>query len=82
MSSNGRSRGVNEVDTEDLANEGEAPRGSQVALDNLELGRVVALSGLPDDLHIEGTRDLKCASDLGRDLLQAGHVALIQTERR
>ena len=82
MSSNGRSSNVNKVDTEDLANEREASRGSQVALDNLELCGIIAFSRLPNDLHIEGTRDLKRSSDLDRDLLQAGHVALAQSERR
>ena len=77
MSSNGRSSDVNKVDTKDLANEGEAPGGSQVALNNFELGGVIAFSRLPNDLHIERTRDLKRGSNLGRDLLQAGHIALI-----
>lgn len=82
MPSNRRSSNVNKVDTKDLANEREASRSSQIALNNLELCGIITFSRLPDDLHIERTRDLKRSSDLVRDLLQASHVALVQSERR
>lgn len=82
MSSNRRSSNVNKVDTKDLANEREASRSSQIALNNLELCGVITFSRLPNNLHIERTRDLKRSSDLVRDLLQASHVALVQSERR
>lgn len=82
MPSNRRSSNVNKVDTKDLANEREASRSSQIALNNLELCGIITFSRLPNDLHIERTRDLKRSSDLVRDLLQASHVALVQSERR
>ena len=66
---------IDEVGTQDLADEGEGAGGAQVALNNLERGLSTLLIGL-DDLHVEGTSDVPGLGDLLSDLLDAGHDGL------
>jgi len=66
---------VNEVGTQNLADEGEGTRGTEVALDDLELGLSTLLIGL-DDLHVEGTGDVPGLGDLLGNLLDTGHNRL------
>ena len=73
---------VNEVGTEDLGDEGERPRSTQVALDNLELGILASDGGLSDNLHVERTGDVEGLADLLSNLLQSVEVLLGKGEGR
>lgn len=73
---------VNEVGAEDLADEGERTRGTEVALDDLEGGHTSLGILSANDLHVEGTGDVPGLGDLLRNLLDTVHGVLVQVGRR
>ncbi|ROV99906.1 hypothetical protein VMCG_06224 [Cytospora schulzeri] len=69
---------VNEVGTQDLADEGERSRGTQVALNDLQL-RLTAFGILSlDDLHVERTSDVPGLGNLLGNLLDTAQDLVIQ----
>lgn len=80
-SRNRRRGNVNEVDTKNFGHEGETARGTEVALDDLELWILTVFRWFLDDLHVERTRDLQCGSYLLCNLLQPLHIRGIERER-
>lgn len=74
-------RDIDKVDTEDLGNEGERTRGTEVALDDLE-NRFLSRDRLANDLHVERTRDLERLGDFLSDDLETRHVVFDEREGR
>eukprot|EP00754_Rhynchopus_humris_P032214 Rhum_TRINITY_DN15387_c0_g1::Rhum_TRINITY_DN15387_c0_g1_i3::g.154543::m.154543 len=68
----GLRRQLDEVDVERLRHEGERPRRTQVALDDLD---VVVLG---QELGVDGTRDVERLHQLAHDLLDAPHRLDVQ----
>lgn len=68
---------IDEVGTQDLADEGEGAGGTKVALNDLQL-RLSTLQISLDDLHVEGTGDVPGLGDLLGNVLNAAHDRLLQ----
>jgi hypothetical protein len=81
LTDNGSGSDVDEVDAENLGNEGERTGRAKVALDDLE-GGLLTGDGLADDLHVVRTRDLERLGDLLSNDLESLHVVAVEGEGR
>jgi len=73
---------VDEVDTQDLADEGEGARSAEIALNDLQQGQATLGVLSLDNLHVERTSDLPGLGDLLSDLLDTVHSGLVQVDGR
>jgi hypothetical protein len=70
--------GLNEILAQDLGDEGEGSRCSQITFNYLELGLVLIWHFIPNNLHVERTRYLRCMHNLLGNYFEMIYIMICQ----